>query len=144
VGPAAVRPPRLQADAHAASRAHLADDGQDEGLAVIVAVRSDSEVDFFVKRVLLVAGRQRKDGVGRGERSRVPDCQYSVSAIGANGMAVEAVGSQPNVTAERAGVRVREEGRRKLTIVRSGGRSGRHLFRDLFKSSRSTSTTVGG
>lgn len=62
------RPQRFP-DPHAALRAHLADDGQDKGLAVIVAVRSDAEVDFFVKRVLLVAGRQRKDGVGRGERS---------------------------------------------------------------------------
>ena len=67
------RPQRFP-DPHTALRAHLAHDGQDKRLAVIVAVRSDAEVDFFVKRVLLVAGRQRKDGVGRGERSRVPDC----------------------------------------------------------------------
>lgn len=48
--------------------AYLANDGEDERLASVVAVSSDAEVDLLVERVSLVVCRECEDGIGRRER----------------------------------------------------------------------------
>ena len=51
-------------------QAHLLHDGKDVGLALVVPVCSDAEVDLLVELVCLVGCRELEDAARRGRRRR--------------------------------------------------------------------------